>query len=102
MHAQIEVTVDALVINEDDVDEQLKGLRDRFATLKTVERSALVGDFVQNAAVARVSLPQCGQTNPSGWRCRSSQTRLRLSSNKSASGKSIMPVVYHVVHDYWT
>lgn len=58
----IEVTVDALVVNEDDVDEQLKGLRDRFATLKTVERSALVGDFVQIDLVATVD----GQEVPGG------------------------------------
>ncbi|WP_327008552.1 trigger factor [Dactylosporangium sp. NBC_01737] len=60
--AEIQVTVDALVINEDDVDEQLKGLRDRFATLKTVERSALVGDFVQIDLVATVD----GEEVPGG------------------------------------
>ncbi len=60
--AAIEVTVDALVVSEDDVDEQLKGLRDRFATLKTVERSALVGDFVQIDLVATVD----GEEVPGG------------------------------------
>jgi hypothetical protein len=39
---------------------------------------------------------QCGQTKPAGWRCRSSQIMLRLSSNRSAIGKSVMPIVYHV------
>jgi trigger factor len=58
----IEVTVDALVVSEDDVDEPLKGLRDRFATLKTVERSALVGDFVQIDLVATVD----GEEVPGG------------------------------------
>src|SRR5258706_419016 len=43
----IVVTVDALAVTGEDVDEQLKGLRDRFATLKTVERVAQRGDFVQ-------------------------------------------------------
>jgi trigger factor len=51
---EIQVTVDALVISEEDVDEQLKGLRDRFATLKTVERTALIGDYVQIDLVATV------------------------------------------------
>ncbi|MEV4138113.1 trigger factor [Dactylosporangium sp. NPDC049742] len=60
--AEIQVTVDALVVSEEDVDEQLKGLRDRFATLKTVERSALVGDFVQIDLVATVD----GEEVPGG------------------------------------
>ncbi|MFF5234030.1 trigger factor [Dactylosporangium sp. NPDC000521] len=60
--SEIQVTVDALVVSEDDVDEQLKGLRDRFATLKTVERAALVGDFVQIDLVATVD----GEEVPGG------------------------------------
>ena len=43
----IEVTVDAIEIADAEVDEQLKGLRERFATLKTVERPAQDGDYVQ-------------------------------------------------------
>ena len=60
--SEIQVTVDALVVSEEDVDEQLKGLRDRFATLKTVERAALVGDFVQIDLVATVD----GEEVPGG------------------------------------
>ncbi len=60
--SEIQVTVDALVVSDDDVEEQLKGLRDRFATLKTVERSALVGDFVQIDLVATVD----GEEVPGG------------------------------------
>ncbi|MFG2038537.1 trigger factor [Dactylosporangium sp. NPDC048998] len=52
--SDIQVTVDALVVSDEDVEEQLKGLRDRFATLKTVERTALVGDYVQIDLVATV------------------------------------------------
>jgi trigger factor len=40
------VTVDDAEVDEAKVDEQLQGLRDRFATLKTVERPAQSGDFV--------------------------------------------------------
>ncbi|WP_433210307.1 trigger factor [Dactylosporangium sp. CS-047395] len=58
----ITVTVDALTVAEDDVEEQLKGLRDRFATLKTVERTALVGDYVQIDLVAKVD----GEEVPGG------------------------------------
>ncbi|MEV0569682.1 trigger factor [Dactylosporangium sp. NPDC050588] len=60
--SEIQVTVDALEVSEEDVDEQLKGLRDRFATLKTVERAALVGDFVQIDLVATVD----GEEVPGG------------------------------------
>ncbi|WP_433080186.1 trigger factor [Dactylosporangium sp. CA-052675] len=59
---EITVTVDALAVSEDDVEEQLKGLRDRFATLKTVERTAVAGDYVQIDLVAKVD----GEEVPGG------------------------------------
>ena len=40
------VTVDAVEVTDAEVDEQLDGLRDRFATLRTVERPAQPGDYV--------------------------------------------------------
>jgi trigger factor len=40
------VTVDALALSAEEVDEQLGSLQDRFATLKTVERTAATGDYV--------------------------------------------------------
>jgi trigger factor len=43
----IAVTVPAVEIGDDDIDEQINGLRERFATLKTVERPAAEGDYVQ-------------------------------------------------------
>jgi trigger factor len=42
----IEVTVDDAEVTDAEVDEQLDGLRDRFATLTGVERAAADGDFV--------------------------------------------------------
>ncbi|MER7278146.1 trigger factor [Dactylosporangium sp. NPDC000244] len=60
--SEITVTVDALAVSDDDVDEQLKGLRDRFATLKTVERTAVAGDYVQIDLVAKVD----GEEVPGG------------------------------------
>lgn len=45
--ATIEVTVDEIQISETEIDEQLASLRERFATLKTVERPAATGDYVQ-------------------------------------------------------
>jgi trigger factor len=40
------VTVDDVVVSNEDVEEQLKSLADRCATLTTVERAARDGDFV--------------------------------------------------------
>jgi trigger factor len=50
----IEVTVDELQVGDSEIDEQLKGLRERFSTLKTVERSAAEGDYVQIDLAATV------------------------------------------------
>jgi len=43
---EIGVTVDDVVVTDADVEEQVEGLRSRFASLKPVERAAQVGDFV--------------------------------------------------------
>ncbi len=51
----IEVTVDDAEVSDAEVDEQLDGLRERFATLTGVDRAAADGDFVSidlSAAVA--------------------------------------------------
>jgi trigger factor len=42
----IAVTVDDIEVTPDEVEEYISGLRDRFASLKTVERAAADGDFV--------------------------------------------------------
>jgi trigger factor len=62
----IEVTVDELKIDETEVDEQVKSLRERFATLKTVERPAQEGDYVQidlSATVNGEEVPGGSATN---------------------------------------
>jgi trigger factor len=64
--ATIEVSVDELQIADSEVDEQLSGLRERFATLKTVERPAATGDYVQvdlAATVDGVEVPGGSATN---------------------------------------
>jgi trigger factor len=58
----IEVTVDEIVVAEDEVDEQVRGLRERFGTLKTVDRPAADGDHVQIDLAASVD----GQEVPGG------------------------------------
>jgi trigger factor len=42
----IGVTVDSIEVSPDEVEEYISGLRDRFASLKTVERPAADGDYV--------------------------------------------------------
>jgi trigger factor len=51
---EIEVAVDEIQIGDEEIDEQLTGLRDRFSTLKTVERAAGNGDYVQLDLAATV------------------------------------------------
>lgn len=58
----IEVTVDQVEVADSDIDEQVSNLRERFATLKTVERTALNGDYVQLDLAASVD----GQDVPGG------------------------------------
>jgi trigger factor len=50
----ISVTVDEIQISEEEIDEQVSGLRDRFATLKTMPRAAQQGDYVQLDLVATI------------------------------------------------
>ncbi|MCW2665815.1 MAG: trigger factor [Frankiales bacterium] len=42
----LSVTVDAVEVTDEEVDEQITALRERFASLSTVERPAADGDFV--------------------------------------------------------
>jgi trigger factor len=58
----IEVTVDEIQVGDNEIEEQLAGLRERFATLKTVERAAQVGDYVQIDLAATVD----GEEVPGG------------------------------------
>jgi trigger factor len=59
---EIEVTVDEINLADEEIDEQLSGLRERFSTLKTVERAALNGDYVQIDLAATVD----GEEVPGG------------------------------------
>jgi trigger factor len=48
------VTVDDIVSTDEEVTEQIDGLRDRFATLAGVERPAAVGDYVSIDLAAEI------------------------------------------------
>ena len=74
--------VDDVAVADDDVDEQVEALRERFATLTEVERPAADGDFVvidlsptRTASPSRApSSPAC----PTGWAaagCSTASTR---------------------------
>ncbi|GAA2530655.1 trigger factor [Pilimelia columellifera] len=52
--SDLSVTVDELKIADEDLDEQVDGLRQRFATLRSVERPATEGDYVQIDLIATV------------------------------------------------
>lgn len=62
----IEISVDELQIADSEIDDQVTGLRERFATLKTVERPAQEGDYVQidlSATVDGEEVPGGSATN---------------------------------------
>ena len=60
--SSIVVTVDPVEVADEDVDKQVEGLQQRFATLKSVDRPAQRGDFVQLDLAATVD----GQEVPGG------------------------------------
>jgi trigger factor len=62
----ISVTVPAIEIGDNEIEEQINGLRERFATLKTVERPAEENDYVQldlKATVDGEEVPGGSATN---------------------------------------
>jgi trigger factor len=58
----LQVTVDDVVIGDEEIDEQLQGLRERFGSLSAVERAAGKGDFVSLDLAATVD----GEEVPGG------------------------------------
>ncbi|MEV0357694.1 trigger factor [Nocardia sp. NPDC050697] len=64
-YSSLSVTVDAFTIDDDDIDEQLQSLRQRFGTLTGVERAAQEGDFVSidlSATVNGEEVPEAATT----------------------------------------
>ncbi|MCW2600077.1 MAG: tig [Frankiales bacterium] len=58
----LSVTVDDVVVSDEEITEQLDGLRERFASLSPVERPATKGDYVTLDLVATVD----GEEVPGG------------------------------------
>ncbi|MFD3509880.1 trigger factor [Nocardia sp. NPDC058666] len=64
-YSGIEVTVDSFTIGDDDIEEQLLSLRQRFGTLTGVERAVVDGDFVSidlSATVDGEDVPEAATT----------------------------------------
>ncbi|WP_420094691.1 trigger factor [Nocardia asteroides] len=64
-YSSLSVTVDAFTIDDDDIDEQLQSLRQRFGTLSGVERAVQEGDFVSidlSATVNGEEVPEAATT----------------------------------------
>lgn len=64
-YSSIAVTVDAIEITDEDIDEQLQSLRQRFGTLVGVERAVQDGDFVSidlSATVDGEEVPEAATT----------------------------------------
>src|SRR5881397_3477355 len=50
----LEVVIESAEASDERIDEQIENLRERFATLKTVERAAQTGDFVSIDLAANI------------------------------------------------
>lgn len=59
----LKITVDNAEVGETAVEDELTKLRERFGTLKTVERAAATGDFVELDLVARIDGEQIDQAS---------------------------------------
>ncbi|MEU1288654.1 trigger factor [Kitasatospora sp. NPDC005856] len=63
--SSIEVTVDPIVVSDEDIEKSLEQLRERFSSVKDVERAAAAGDIVVVDLVAKVDgeVPDDGTAN---------------------------------------
>ncbi|MGW2378018.1 MULTISPECIES: trigger factor [Kitasatospora] len=63
--SSIEVTVDPIAVSDEDVEKSLEQLRERFSSVKDVERAAAAGDIVVVDLVAKVDgeVPEDGTAN---------------------------------------
>jgi trigger factor len=59
----LELTVDAVEVSADDVQDELDNLRSRFGTLVTVERPAKKGDFAQLDLIAKIGSTEVDTAN---------------------------------------
>ncbi len=65
-YESIEVSVDPLSIEDEDIEQQLQSLRQRFGTLNSVERAVADGDFVSIDLAATVDGEEVSEAATSG------------------------------------
>ncbi|WP_028479593.1 trigger factor [Nocardia sp. CNY236] len=65
-YASIAVTVDAVTIGDEDIEDQLQSLRQRFGTLTGVERPTAEGDFVSIDLSATVDGEEVADASTTG------------------------------------
>lgn len=65
-YASIEVTVDPISVEDEDIEQQLQSLRQRFGTLKGVERPVQDGDFVSIDLAATVDGKEVEEASTTG------------------------------------
>ncbi|MGV9676467.1 trigger factor [Nocardia sp. NPDC003482] len=65
-YSSIAVTVDPISISDEDIEDQLQSLRQRFGTLKNVERPVQDGDFVSIDLSATVDGQEVSEASTTG------------------------------------
>jgi len=84
----ITVTVDEIEVSDAEVDEQVDELRQRFGTLKSVERPVGAGDFVSLDLVARVDGAEVEGGSASGLSYEVGQDDLIAGLDEAITGTS--------------
>ncbi|MGH3447923.1 MAG: trigger factor [Nocardioidaceae bacterium] len=87
-YAGIEVEVDDMSVGDDEVDEQLELLRERFGSLKPVERAAGDGDFVTIDLSAAKDGEEISEAQASDMSYRVGQTSLLEGLDEALAGMS--------------
>ncbi len=85
----LEVTVDDAEVTDADIDEQLEGLRERFATLTGVDRAAAEGDFVSIDLSAQVDGEAIDDLTAKGLSYQVGQDSLLAGLDEAITGLSV-------------
>jgi len=85
----IEVTVDDAEVTDADIDEQLEGLRERFATLTGADRAAAEGDFVSIDLSAKVDGEAIDDLTAKGLSYQVGQDSLLAGLDEAITGLSV-------------
>jgi hypothetical protein len=96
--ASIEVVVDDVQVDETEVEQELSSLRQRFATLETVEPAAHIGDYAQIDWRPASTTRRCPAVRPPTFRTRSAASSWSpASTTRSSASDADVPVPAGVV-----